>query len=229
MEVTQSRSDFPELMDGVQRVEENTGVKPTQMVVDGGYTSKENIIAATEKGVDLIGPAPNNKSQSESLQRKRGVKEGFFTSEFAYNRQTDTFTCPVGKTLAHYGTENRTTQTFQLYRAKAKDCLDCPSKMDCCPKNERDGRAVMRVEEHPEVAAFLRKMKTDEAKEIYKERGPVAEFPHAWIKEKIGLRQFRLRGLNKVRIEAKWAVMTYNIKQWIRLCWTAEEPVAELG
>jgi len=30
----------------------------------------------------------------------------------------------------------------------------------------------------------------------------VAEFPHAWLKAKIGLRQFRVRGLKKVRGEA---------------------------
>ena len=49
--------------------------------------------------------------------------------------------------------------------------------------------------------------------------GAIAEFPHAWIKEKIGLRQFHLRGLLKVGMEALWACLTYNIQQWIRLCW----------
>jgi hypothetical protein len=71
----------------------------------------------------------------------------------------------------------------------------------------------------PEVAAFIAKMETDEAKKIYRQRGAVAEFPNAWIKDKIGLRQFRLRGLVKVGMEALWACLTYNIKQWIRLRW----------
>ncbi|MGD0231467.1 MAG: hypothetical protein ABSC19_14100 [Syntrophorhabdales bacterium] len=47
--------------------------------------------------------------------------------------------------------------------------------------------------DHPAVAAFLEKMKTQKAKEIYKTRGPIAEFANAWIKSKIGLRAFRLR------------------------------------
>src|SRR6516164_1443213 len=47
----------------------------------------------------------------------------------------------------------------------------------------------------------------------------VAEFPNAWIKTKIGLRQFRLRGLAKVIMETLWACLTYNIQQWIRLRW----------
>jgi Transposase DDE domain len=80
---------------------------------------------------------------------------------------------------------------------------------------------VVRAEEAPAVAAFRVKMATDEAKQIYRQRGPVAEFPNAWIKTKIGLRQFRLRGLAKVTMETMWACLTYNIQQWIRLRWRA--------
>ena len=71
----------------------------------------------------------------------------------------------------------------------------------------------------PVVVAHAEKMQTEEAKQIYRHRGEVAEFPNAWIKDKIGLRQFRLRGLVKVGMEVLWACLTYNIKQWIRLCW----------
>ena len=53
-----------------------------------------------------------------------------------------------------------------------------------------------------------------------------AEFPNAWIKEKIGLRQFRLRGLVKVAREALWVCLTYNIQQWIRLVWRPQRLTA---
>jgi Transposase DDE domain len=76
---------------------------------------------------------------------------------------------------------------------------------------------VVREEEAPAVAAFRAKMETEEAQQIYRQRGAVAEFPNAWIKDKIGLRQFHLRGLIKVSMEALWVCLTYNIKQWIRL------------
>lgn len=69
------------------------------------------------------------------------------------------------------------------------------------------------------MVAHAGKMKTQEAREIYRRRGEVAEFPNAWIKEKIGLRQFRLRGLIKVGMEVLWACLAYNLQQWIRLCW----------
>jgi hypothetical protein len=49
------------------------------------------------------------------------------------------------------------------------------------------------VEDAPEVERFRQQMQTAQAQEIYRQRAPVAEFPNAWIKEKIGLRRFRLR------------------------------------
>lgn len=78
---------------------------------------------------------------------------------------------------------------------------------------------LFRAEEAPAIAAFRGKMATEKAKQIYRQRGAVAEFPNAWIKTKIGLRQFRLRGLAKVTMETMWACLTYNIQQWIRLRW----------
>ena len=57
----------------------------------------------------------------------------------------------------------------------------------------------------------------NEAKQLYRTRAQIAEFPHAWIKEKLRLRRFRLRGRKKVRTEAVWACLTYNIQQWLRL------------
>ena len=66
---------------------------------------------------------------------------------------------------------------------------------------------------------FIEKMRGEAAKAVYRLRGAVAEFPNAWIKAKLGLRQFRVRGRVKVRMEAVWACLTYNVQPWIRLRW----------
>jgi hypothetical protein len=67
------------------------------------------------------------------------------------------------------------------------------------------------------VIAFRRKMASAEAQAQYRRRGPVVEFCHAWIKSKLGLRQFHVRGLRKVQMEMLWACLTYNLQNWIRL------------
>jgi hypothetical protein len=86
-----------------------------------------------------------------------------------------------------------------------------------CPDNKKRGRSVARPEESPVVIAFRRKMASEEAQMQYRRRGRVVEFCHAWIKSKLGLRQFHVRGLRKVQMEMLWACLTYNLQHWIRL------------
>jgi hypothetical protein len=85
---------------------------------------------------------------------------------------------------------------------------------------------VTRAERSPVLQQFAEKMQTEGAKAIYRQRGEVAEFPNAWIKDKLALKQFRLRGLVKVGLEILWAALTYNIQQWIRLSWRTKLALA---
>jgi hypothetical protein len=73
----------------------------------------------------------------------------------------------------------------------------------------------------PVVAAYVAKMRTEAARALYRLRAPMAEFSNLWLKTKLGLRQFGVRGLRKVRCEVLWACLTYNIQQWFRLRWKA--------
>jgi transposase len=216
--VTQAGSDYRELEAAVERVEENVGT-PQQMVVDGGFVSRENVLALHQKEVGLIGPLEEGRAQSAGQMQRRGVAAEFYPEAFTYDAATDTYTCPAGKTLGHSGKEKRIGQIIHHYRARGAECQACPFKQRCCPTAAAKGRTLSRRVDDPVVSAFVAKMQTDEAKAIYRRRGPVAEFSNLWIKSKLGLRQFRLRGLVKVGIEAVWACLTYNVQLWIRLRW----------
>jgi transposase len=216
--VTQAATDAAELEPAVERIEANLGEKPKQMVVDGGLTNQAAMEAMNEKQVDLIGALPERRGVAPDRLKQRGVSPEFYPQAFEYDASADCYRCPAGKVL-HYETEERSGASVRhRYRAKASECQGCIFQAQCCPGTKR-GRSVVRSEATPEMAAFQAKMETPEAQAIYKQRAGVAEFPNAWIKEKMGLRQFRLRGLVKVTLEALWACLTYNICQWIRLCW----------
>ena len=219
VDVSQSASDYGELSGAVERVEENLGRKPQQVVVDGGFTSRENILKMDEQGVDLVGSLDEHDAQSAGQMKRRGVAEAFYPRAFTYDAREDVYRCPAGQVLRHTGQEKRIGVIHHQYRAERGLCAACPWKDRCCPGNERRGRSITRAVEAPAVRAFIDKMKTDAAQAVYRLRGAVAEFPNAWIKTKIGLRQFRVRGLPKVLCEALWACLTHNIQQWIRLCW----------
>jgi len=218
--ISQSANDCDELMKAKERIEENVQQVPGKMVVDGGFISRENIVKMHDaKNGELIGPIPNHKNQSQSQLRRRGVSPDFDPHKFMYDAVTDIYICPNGKLLRYDGKEQHVGRMVYKYRCNAKDCQGCTSKQFCCPKNETKGRSLVRSEESPEITSFIEKMQTQEAKDIYKRRGEVAEFPNLWIKSKIKLQQFRVRGLLKTGMETTWACLTYNISQWIRLCW----------
>ena len=220
--VTQAPTDAAELEPAVERIEANLGERPQQMVVDGGLTNQATMEAMAEKQVDLIGALPERRGVAEKRMKQRGVSSDFYPQAFEYDASVDCYRCPAEKVL-HYETEERSGASVRRrYRAKASECRGCAFQAQCCPGTKR-GRSLVRSEATPEMAAFQAKMETPEAQAIYKQRAGVAEFPNAWIKDKIGLRQFRLRGLVKVTLETVWTCLTYNICQWIRLCWKPQQ------
>lgn len=224
--VTQAGNDFEQLTAGVDRVEQNLGEAPDQIVADGGYVSRDNIVEMKSRGVEFIGPQCDEEGKGKSSYEGRGVSPEYHSSRFVYDAFTDSFRCPQGKTLHYEGKEKRNSQVSYKYRAALADCQACPVKGQCCPGNQVTGRSVQRTEELPEVAEFRKKMQTDEARNIYRQRAQVAETPNLWIKAKFGLRQFHVRRLSKVGMETLWVCLTYNICQWIRLRWRQPGPLA---
>jgi transposase len=216
--VSQRSDDYGELVPAVERIERTTGKKPGQIVADGGYTSRKNILAMHDRGVDFIGSLDERAAIPAAQFKRRGVDPAFWPGRFSYDEKSDAYTCPAGKTLHHREQEEGIGKTSHAYLARKEDCRSCSFQEKCCPGKRRQ-RSLVRKTDHPVVAAFIEKMKTEEAKAIYKTRGAIAEFPNAWIKEKLGLRQFHLRGLLKAEIETLWVCLTYNIQQWIRLKW----------
>lgn len=223
--VSQAGNDTHELIPAVERMEEKIGKTPGQMVVDSGYTTKENILEMSDRSIDLIGPV-KERTSSDDLE-KRGGDSKFASPAFSYNSQDDTFTCPAGQTLRLKQSLPQVGATHYRYLTERGACQKCKFQKECCPQNSPAGRSLQRIVNAPEIVTFKQKMETEEAKEIYKKRAQTAEFPNAWIKDKIGLRQFRLQGLIKVGMEAVWACITYNIQRWIGLKWRCRWAINE--
>jgi len=216
--LTQCSSDARELAPGMDLVKENVGRYPEQAVVDGGYTNQETMQEMEEREIDLIGSLGDETARREAALKANGIDPAFGAESFVVDEASRTLHCPAGKTLQYVRQSRKRGHRYHPYQAQRSDCRDCAFRSLCCPKNAEKGRTVsVRVEESPPVATFRKKMETAEARQIYQQRGAVAEFPNAWIKERIGLRKFRLRGILKAGIELLWACFTYNLMQWRRL------------
>lgn len=220
--VTQAASDQHEMVPAVEEIERRMGRPPEHLVVDDGYTTRENVLAAADRGLDLIGgtmegDAKDAQAATRRLEQ-RGIDPAFYPENFHYDAATNSYRCPAGKPLGYQTTKrDRVGMERHVYSARAADCRACPFQKQC--SLGKYGRRIVRSEMVPAVAAYVARRRTEEAQALYRLRAPVAEFSNLWLKAKLGLRQFCVRGLKKVRCEALWACLTYNVQQWFRLRW----------
>jgi transposase len=218
--LSQCSSDAQSLMPAMEEVAKNLGNKPDQVVVDGGYTNRDNIVACAAQQIDLVGSLPDPKERTAAAMKSLGIAPEFAPTAFRILDDGARLECPAGCQLKRLRKNRKRGDLYQQYRARGEDCRACPFQPQCCPNHSEQGRTVsIRLEERADVASFRKKMEAANYREVYRKRSEVAEFPNAWIKEKIGLRKFRVRGLAKAASELLWACLTYNIMQWERLVW----------
>jgi transposase len=217
--LSQNSSDAESLPEAVAEMETNLGRKPKQMVVDGGFTNRGSMEAMAEQKIELLGSLKDSAERSAASLKAMGIAPEFAAQFFILNQTSNTLECPAHCQLEHKRQSRKNGNKYQHYQARREDCAACQFRSQCCPKSE-NGRIVSILEQENEVVVAMRqRMQTEEAKAAYQQRGPVAEFPNAWLKDKIGLRKFSVRGKTKAATETLWACLTYNIQIWIRLRW----------
>ena len=194
------------------------GAKIRRVLADGLYYDSEVLAACKEKGKQLVCPPRKDK------------KTGLFPkSMFCYNRWTDRWLCPGGHEMAPVNrTRNRDKGMVTYGKAP---CGECPHRK-LCTKNQK-GRQITRYEDDGDKEALCRFMKTEEAKERYGHRAGMVEPVYSTLKDRQGLRRFRRRGLEKVRLEFALHAIAYNLKRY--LVFTApgaasgNDPLSEVG
>ena len=210
--------DYRQLAPALDRCQQSLGSCPQQVVADGDYTNHASVQAAATRGVDFYGSWQESWRPVE--RDAQGRSAAFLASAFPYDAQQDCFTCPAGETLRHHAVLNRGHGVrTHVYHAPKAACGNCTHRRECAPQQAHADwrRSITRREEPAATTAFKSKMQTEAARRIYATRSQIAEFPHAWLKERCGLRQFRCRGRLKVAMEATWACLSYNLTRWFSI------------
>jgi transposase len=221
--VTQAASDGDQLLPALEQIDQRLKQRPKQIVADAGYTTRAIIEEMAERKMDFLGSMPREDACSGRTAPNR-----LPPSAFVYQLEADRYLCPGEKFPRYEGRlKNERGLISYRYEARREDCEPCIHKPECCPENRKRGRGLLRIEESAAVLTFRQKMASEGARASYRRRGRVAEFCNAWIKSKLGLRQFHVRGLVKVQVEMLWACLTYNLQQWVRLRKTS--PLTPMG
>ena len=214
--VTTAANDTQELMPALERVKQNCGVLPKQVIADNGYVSRSNVEEATAQNVELIAPWKEDASREAGACVRNGIAPEFAPSAFRVQYGGKQLICPAGKTLVVIEQKKRHGLLMNVFQAQASDCRRCRLRVECC--GHRSGpRQISRPVESPAMKRYLERMKRPEVKELYRKRSEIAEFPHMWAKAVKGWRRFSVRGVAKAAMEVIWVSLAYNVTQWLRL------------
>lgn len=73
--VTQARTDYGAVSPMITAIKQRTEMVPEQIVVDAGFTSRDEVDAVAQCGVTLYGPLPERKGKPDPYAPQRGDSE----------------------------------------------------------------------------------------------------------------------------------------------------------
>jgi hypothetical protein len=148
-----------------KQVEANTGCKPDQVVADGGFTNRKNIIEMADACVDFIGSLPDKEVLQLASLKAAGIAEEFAGDRFTRAAEGDALCCPAGQRLDYLQIKYKNGNSYEVYQAQGSDCTACEFHPQCCPKGFQNGRTVNLLKSEPpeRIVAFLRGVANGEA------------------------------------------------------------------
>ena len=154
--------------------------------------------------ISVVVAVPNKEKQ----QKDKGF---YLQSDFIYNKENDSYTCPHQQTL----TKKNGTK-FYIYRASSKICKTCPLKNKRIPE-KTPHKSLSHSEYENTIKSYKEKMKTDISKKTIKKRGSIVEHPFGTIKQHLGWTHFLVRGTEKVSGENALIMFSYNFRRLLNL------------
>ena len=139
---TINRNDKNALGAIAKEAKENLEVETFTVLVDKGYHNGREIATCQQNNITTIVAVPEQGKSNEN-----GTQPGYFVSNFTYNKEENTYTCPQGQILTTTGRWHKKTgrteesgYMFQKYRTAA--CKACPVKDQCTSR--KGGREIDR-------------------------------------------------------------------------------------
>lgn len=203
--LTDNPADYNAMVELIEQTEENIGSVPTEVLGDSGFSSYDNLSYLEERGID--GYIPDQKI--ESIRKGTCKHPEFHKSRFSYDEATDTYTCPMGQTLAYKTTMRRPGHSdIRLYKCEA--CEECSRKSEC---TRAEYRQISRDAREHLMQRMTEKLKTPEGRRKYGRRKYTVEPVFGDMKYNRNMRVLHLRGKLKATGEFLLMCITHNLRK----------------
>lgn len=200
--LTQDTNDQAQLLPMLEAASANSGQEAAVTLADAGYHSGENLSALAERGRQVLMPEAG----------ARALHSPYHKDAFAYDKESDTYTCPLGEKLSYRTAKrDRKGRPVRLYRATAAICRACPA-FGLCTKNQRHGRALEIGPDEGPLRKQRALMVSQSTKALYSRRRELIEPTFGIMKEQQGARRLLLRGLLNAGAEWSLLAVAFNLR-----------------
>ena len=218
----------------VDRIEATLGDKPGKFLTDGGNNSGPVMNEMEQRDVEFFAPVQSNQPQEGNPARRDDPTEPVAESDwpelprnkqghldktcFVYVAEEDAYYCPQGHAMPHEQDklDKRGHQAIRRGIYRCGSCDGCPLAAACLSPTTKRGRTITRDEYEEVRERTADRMSLESSQQLFRRRSWIAETPFGILKSVMGLRQFLLRGLEKVQTEWTWAVTSFNLTKLVR-------------
>jgi hypothetical protein len=196
-----------------QKVIENlreAGKQPEVLYEDGGYISSAGLLAAKEKGTELVAPIAVKNQREDAICR----------DQFRFDSKGNCTACPAGHAPIRHGMRTSSSKPDPALHAffDGNICGQCELSERCMvrPPNNKTGK-VFHIEIDPALVEKDRVKALQNNKEWW-ERYKIRSGIEATISELSrvnGIKRLRVRGKPKVTLAVSLKITACNIKRWI--------------
>lgn len=235
------------LPESVDRIAETFGQKPEKLLTDAGNNSGPAIEAIEGRGIEFYAPMKSQQPQAGNPARRDDPRQPVPESEwnqlprnpqgqldkscFVYDAANDQYYCPQGKALPFLENKPERRGGVQVKRRiyRCAECGGCPLAAACISGRNKQGRTIQRDQYEERREQLAARMAQPAARELYNQRPRIAETTFGIVKSVMGLRQFLLRGLKKVKTEWRWAATAFNLMKLARALGRLRAEFAQLA
>ena len=186
---------------------------------DKGYHTGSELKAAHLMGIEMLVAIPDISSASMAPDPAYNV------SEFIYNKENHTYTCPQKHTLTTNGNwykkdrnapGRKHTAPVLMQQFKTTACKQCPVINQCTKNTGGRGRVIERTEHQPYVD--INKTNIDNNQAIYKLRQQIVEHPYGIIKRQWGFYYITTkRGIKRASADVGLMLTAFNLRRLFNL------------
>jgi transposase len=229
--VSPCATDSGQLTPLIELTEAATGRPLRDVLADSGYPSGEELAFCAARGTIIYSPWQENSFTAKKKAAK-GAPPLVPKEQFWWDAEKRQYVCPQGHRLSYAGKtskqkNNGESVPLEVYQADVADCGGCPLRAQCV-QSKSGARSVRRRPHEEYVEALRERMKSPEAKALYRQRCQTVERSYADQKEHRGLRKFSGRGQERAAVQAGLSILVHDLRTLDKLRSARNEALANV-